>query len=174
MSGKTSHKKSLGPSAKSDKIKDAKGPAARTSHPTDETIKESKEELSQEARRARLRQILLAKRDALMQTMQTQLGQSLTAEQQRRLESAMDSGDQALVDLEQEMGISLQEMRNKERLLIEEALASLEEGTYGRCAECDAEISEKRLEALPFAKYCIECQTRLELLEKIEKSEQRA
>ena len=173
MSGKTSHKKSLGPSAKSDKIKEPKGTKTRASHSMDETRREPKEELSQEARRAKLRQILLAKRDALMQTMQTQLGQSLTTEQQRRLESAMDSGDQALVDLEQEMGISLQEMRNKERLLIEEALASLEEGTYGRCAECDAEISEKRLEALPFAKYCIECQTRLELLEKIEKSEQR-
>ena len=85
----------------------------------------------------------------------------------------MDSGDQALVDLEREMGISLQEMRNRERRMIDDALASLEEGTYGRCAECDAEISEKRLVALPFARYCVECQSRLELLEKIEKGEQR-
>jgi len=85
----------------------------------------------------------------------------------------MDSGDQALVDLEREMGISLQEMRNRERRMIDDALASLEEGTYGRCAECDADISEKRLVALPFARYCVECQSRLELLEKIEKGEQR-
>ena len=62
------------------------------------------------------------------------LGQSLTDEQQRRLESAMDSGDQALVDLDREMGISLQEMRNRERQQIDDALASLEEGTYGVCA----------------------------------------
>ena len=87
--------------------------------------------------------------------------------------SAMDSGDQALFDLEREMGISLQEMRNRERQLIEEALSSLDEGTYGLCGECDAEISEKRLTAMPFARYCIECQSRLELLEKIEKGEQR-
>ena len=40
--------------------------------------------------------------------------------------------------------------------------------------ECDAEISEKRLKAMPFARYCIECQSRLELLEKIEKGEQRS
>lgn len=120
-----------------------------------------------------LREILLSKRDAILNQMRERLGQSLTDDQQRRLESAMDSGDQALFDLEREMGISLQEMRNRERQLIEEALNSLDEGTYGRCAECDAEISEKRLQALPFARYCITCQSRLELLEKIEKGEQR-
>ncbi len=120
-----------------------------------------------------LRVILLAKREAVMKQIKEKLGQSLTDDQQRRLESAMDSGDQALFDLEREMGISLQEMRNRERQLIEEALASLDEGTYGLCGECDAEISEKRLTAMPFARYCIECQSRLELLEKIEKGEQR-
>ncbi|NKB81887.1 MAG: transcriptional regulator, TraR/DksA family protein [Nitrospirales bacterium] len=125
------------------------------------------------SRKEVLREILLAKRDNLLQIMQAQLGQSLTDEQQRRLESAMDSGDQALNDLEREMGISLQEMRNKERQLIDDALVSLEEGTYGKCAECNTDISEKRLEALPFAGYCIECKSRLELLEKIEKGEQR-
>ncbi|RMH37930.1 MAG: TraR/DksA family transcriptional regulator [Nitrospirae bacterium] len=108
-----------------------------------------------------------------MKQIQEQLGQTLTDEQQRRLESAMDSGDQALVDLDREMGISLQEMRNKERQLIEEALIALEEGRYGLCAECGGEISEKRLEALPFARYCIDCQSKLELMEKIEKSEPR-
>lgn len=121
-----------------------------------------------------LRVILLAKREAIMKQMREQLGQSLTDDQQRQLESAMDSGDQALFDLEREMGISLQEMRNRERQLIEEALVSLEEGTFGLCAGCDEEISEKRLEALPFARHCIKCQSRLELLEKIEKGEQRS
>lgn len=121
-----------------------------------------------------LKKFLLAKRMTLIQQMQAQLGQSLTDEQQRRLEAAMDTGDQALVDLDREMGISLQEMRNRERQMVDEALASLEEGTYGHCAECDVEISEKRLEALPFARYCIECKSRIELLQKIEKGEQRS
>jgi len=125
-------------------------------------------------RQAALKKILLAKRTSLIQQMQAKLGQSLTDEQQRRLEAAMDSGDQALVDLDREMGISLQEMRNRERQMIDEALASLDEGTYGHCAECDVEISEKRLEALPFARYCIQCQSRIELMEKIEKGEQRS
>jgi DnaK suppressor protein len=97
----------------------------------------------------------------------------VTEEQQRRLEAAMDSGDQALVDLDREMGISLQEMRNRERQLIDDALDSLEEGSYGVCAECGNEISEKRLHALPFARLCVECKSKRELMEKIERSEQR-
>lgn len=125
-------------------------------------------------RKGQLKQNLLAKRDALTQAMKQQLGQSLTDEQQRRLEAAMDSGDQALVDLEREMGISLQEMRNRERQLVEEALVSLEEGTYGVCAECEEEISEKRLEALPFARLCVACQSKRELMEKIARAEQRS
>ena len=125
-------------------------------------------------RKVVLKQILLDKRDALTQAMRQQLGQSLTDEQQRRLEAAMDSGDQALVDLEREMGISLQEMRNRERQLVEEALISLEEGSYGECAECGEEISAKRLEALPFARLCVACQSKRELMEKIERAEQRS
>lgn len=120
-----------------------------------------------------LKQILLEKRKTLVNEIKDRLGQSLTQEQQRRLESAMDIGDQALVDLDREMGISLQEMWNRERRLIDEALARLEEGTYGRCAECGTEIKAKRLEALPFARLCVECQTKQELLEKIEKEEER-
>lgn len=140
---------------------------------TDVEVQPKRQPLAR-ARANSLRKILLAKREAIMKQMREQLGQSLTDDQQRQLESAMDSGDQALFDLEREMGISLQEMRNRERQLIEEALSSLDEGTFGLCAECDEEISEKRLEALPFARHCIKCQSRLELLEKIEKGEQRS
>jgi len=42
--------------------------------------------------------------------------------------------------------------------LIGDALQRLENGSYGICAECDEEISEKRLKAIPWAKYCIRCQ----------------
>jgi DnaK suppressor protein len=136
--------------------------------------KKSKKKDEAGDRHALLKEILLAKREALIQEIKQQLGQSVTEEQQRRLEAAMDSGDQALVDLEREMGISLQEMRNRERQLIDDALDSLDEGTYGMCADCGDEISEKRLHALPFARLCVECQSKRELMEKIERSEQRS
>ncbi len=138
------------------------------------TPKKLKKKDGSEDRHAFLKEILLAKREALIQEIKQQLGQSVTEEQQRRLEAAMDSGDQALVDLEREMGISLQEMRNRERQLIDDALDSLDEGTYGMCADCGEEISEKRLHALPFARLCVECQSKRELMEKIERSEHRS
>ncbi|MEX0829050.1 MAG: TraR/DksA family transcriptional regulator [Nitrospirales bacterium] len=144
------------------------------SQPTAPSPKKSKKKDGTDNRHAALKEILLAKREALIQEIKLQLGQSVTEEQQRRLEAAMDSGDQALVDLEREMGISLQEMRNRERQLIDDALDSLDEGTYGVCADCEEEISEKRLHALPFARLCVECQSKRELMEKIERSEQRS
>jgi DnaK suppressor protein len=42
--------------------------------------------------------------------------------------------------------------------LILEALERIDKHTYGLCAECDSQISEKRLAALPWAKCCIRCQ----------------
>ena len=45
---------------------------------------------------------------------------------------------------------------------IEEALVRLEEGAYGRCFACAAQISATRLRALPFAVRCTQCEERRE------------
>ena len=45
---------------------------------------------------------------------------------------------------------------------IEEALQSIERGDYGKCVECGKEIPRGRLEALPYAKLCLECKARSE------------
>ena len=138
------------------------------------TLKETpKEREERQHRREVLHRMLLGKRQEIMREIEGNLGQSLTEDQQRRLESARDVGDQALMDLDRELGISLMEMRNRKRQAIDEALMRLNEGTYGICAECGIEVSEKRLEAVPFAKLCVQCQSRQELLEKIEKEEDR-
>lgn len=133
----------------------------------------AKEREARERRREALQRMLLGKRQEILKEIEGSLGQSLTEDQQRRLESARDVGDQALMDLDRELGISLMEMRNRRRQAIDEALTRLNEGTYGMCAECGVEISERRLEAVPFAKLCVECQSKEELLEKIEKEEER-
>lgn len=133
----------------------------------------TKEREARERRREALQKMLMRKRQEIMKEIEGSLGQSLTEDQQRRLESARDVGDQALMDLDRELGISLMEMRNRRRQAIDEALTRLTEGTYGICAECGVEISERRLEAVPFAKLCVECQSKEELLEKIEKEEER-
>jgi DnaK suppressor protein len=63
---------------------------------------------------------------------------------------------------EQEFTLSL--MENDEDTLgaIELALQKIEEGTYGRCDECETDIAKQRLQAIPFAAHCIRCATQIE------------
>jgi DnaK suppressor protein len=53
--------------------------------------------------------------------------------------------------------------------LIEGALNRLREGAFGECVNCGNEINPKRLEAVPWTRYCIACQEKLEkgLLEQV-------
>lgn len=44
---------------------------------------------------------------------------------------------------------------------VEKALKRFEKGTYGLCVDCGKEISEERLEVVPFAERCIECEKKL-------------
>jgi DnaK suppressor protein len=46
---------------------------------------------------------------------------------------------------------------------IDEALRRIKDKTYGKCLECGKEISRARLEAVPHARYCIECKEKEEL-----------
>jgi DnaK suppressor protein len=50
---------------------------------------------------------------------------------------------------------------------IEHSLQDIEDGRYGLCEQCEEEISIKRLKARPTARYCIDCKTQLEKLEKL-------
>jgi len=119
-------------------------------------------------RKDALRKILMDRRHEVMKEIDGLLGNRMSDEYQRRVDSAPDVGDQALLDTERVRDISLLEMRNKMRQQIDEALTKLEEGTYGRCADCKVEISERRLRTVPFARRCVACQSKQELLEKIE------
>ncbi len=46
--------------------------------------------------------------------------------------------------------------------LIDESLLRIREGEFGSCANCEKEVQQKRLDAVPWAKYCIECQEKQE------------
>ena len=53
---------------------------------------------------------------------------------------------------------------------IDYALENIENGTYGVCKECSKEISRDRLEVIPYAAYCVPCQTKINNLQ-VDKSE---
>jgi RNA polymerase-binding protein DksA len=63
----------------------------------------------------------------------------------------------------QEFSLELLQRDGETLDLVEDALKRLEAGDFGRCEECEGWIVKARLEALPFAKNCIECQRAEEL-----------
>jgi DnaK suppressor protein len=45
---------------------------------------------------------------------------------------------------------------------LEDALKKIEDGTFGLCEECKAVLTKARLKALPYARYCLDCQKKKE------------
>jgi RNA polymerase-binding protein DksA len=60
---------------------------------------------------------------------------------------------------EQERELAMRERAGVHLEAVDAALARLDDGTYGTCARCGRPIAAERLEALPWAAHCIECQT---------------
>jgi RNA polymerase-binding transcription factor DksA len=60
--------------------------------------------------------------------------------------------------------LDLDLLENEEHILVEinDALARIEQGTFGRCENCQRRISKQRLDALPYARYCIRCARKLQ------------
>jgi DnaK suppressor protein len=71
--------------------------------------------------------------------------------------------EQSVRDFAREVEFTLAQMRSDTLLKIDDALHRLEEGSYGRCADCGTEIPPSRLTALPFAERCRGCQEQHEL-----------
>jgi RNA polymerase-binding transcription factor DksA len=65
-------------------------------------------------------------------------------------------------NFEQEFTLSL--LQNEEQLLdeISAALERMNQGIFGRCEECQGEIPKARLQAVPYARYCVTCARKLE------------
>lgn len=69
-----------------------------------------------------------------------------------------DLADKAASAYSKELNFSLSDAERNLLMLIEEAFNRMKEGTYGTCTNCGAEIGEKRLQAVPWTPFCIDCQ----------------
>lgn len=65
--------------------------------------------------------------------------------------------DMVVGDNDYDKGINLIRRERAELALVTTALTRMEQGTYGLCEECGAEIPFARLQAIPYTKYCIGC-----------------
>ena len=73
-----------------------------------------------------------------------------------------DSSDLSVMDVNQELAFRLGDRESQMVADIDQALLRIKEGTYGICARCGKPIDERRLEAVPTARYDAECQALLE------------
>jgi DnaK suppressor protein len=87
-----------------------------------------------------------------------EVGKSALYGKDQEDDSIKDLGDQANTAYTREFFF---ELGNGDRRLLREvvaALAKIDDGSFGSCERCGEPIAEKRLDAVPFARYCITCQ----------------
>jgi DnaK suppressor protein len=102
----------------------------------------------------KVRKRLLAKRDELL----ADLAKNREISDESVDESAQDMADRATSSYMKEFAYSLSETDRKILLLIEQAIVRLDAGTFGTCVHCAQPVQEKRLDAVPWARHCLDCQ----------------
>ena len=105
-----------------------------------------------------LRQILVRRRDALRQA----LAGDLSLLKEMRQQNSGDVIDAALDTAQDEISSQLAEVESRELTHIETALERMRKGNYGACEGCNNAIPLARLQALPYATTCIQCQREAE------------
>jgi len=77
-------------------------------------------------------------------------------------DTAQDIADRAASSYTKEFLFSVSNNDRQLLQMVENALQRIREGSFGECVNCGAEINAKRLEAVPWTRYCIECQEKME------------
>jgi len=104
------------------------------------------------------RRLLAAKKESIIR----KLTDTITESKEMESNVAQDLVDKAETSYTKEFLLSLSDGEREQLLLIDEALKRLEHGEFGVCQLCQKEIGAKRLEAIPWTPYCINCQEKAE------------
>ena len=105
-----------------------------------------------------LKEVLIRRRDAL----RSALAGDLSLLRELRQQSSGDLLDAALDSAQDELSSQLAEVESRELANIELALERIRTGEYGACDGCGEGIPLARLQALPYATMCIQCQREAE------------
>jgi DnaK suppressor protein len=98
-----------------------------------------------------IRAALMAERSRLLE----EIGEAIVAPGQMTYGSQAAAASQVFA---QQRDLALRDRSDHQLVLVDEALARLDAGTFGTCVRCGEGISAERLEALPWAARCIDCQ----------------
>jgi DnaK suppressor protein len=78
------------------------------------------------------------------------------------IEQTADPLDQVRSSTDREMAVETLNQRARSIHDIQSALARIEDGSYGLCERCEEQIPAKRLDAIPWARLCVKCQSAME------------
>lgn len=91
-------------------------------------------------------------------SLSSEIAKTRSAEEETTEEATQDIADKAVSSYTREFLYSLTDGERTTLLQIDDALARVDEGTYGLCLNCGQLMTEKRLNAVPWAPYCLDCQ----------------
>ncbi len=147
-------------------------PKAKTKKATKTTTAKTKKKTSSKATKLKkndfekYKQELLKYRDELKESVKTH---AASLPDTGMIGASGDSSDHASADFSAEMFGMLLEKQAGTLEEVERALQKIETGEYGICEDCGKPISAKRLKALPWAKFCIECQDKIDRIEQLKR-----
>jgi DnaK suppressor protein len=108
------------------------------------------------------RKKFLTKMHEQLEEMKTKLlgeiDSELRAEREANKDEGLDTYDLASEERDREINFILSDRERVKIKQIDDALARLDDGTYGECESCGLEVAEERLQALPFTRLCRDCQ----------------
>ncbi|MBI3752923.1 MAG: TraR/DksA C4-type zinc finger protein [Deltaproteobacteria bacterium] len=117
---------------------------------------------TKKARQEKLKKALMDKKRKMWNELRDEIFNKLGKEYNKQFDSPQDLEDQSLIDLIEDTGLAVADMRREELTKMDEAITKLEDGTYGVCEDCESEIDEERLKAVPLTTCCVNCQSKKE------------
>ena len=107
----------------------------------------------------KIRENLLKKKSEILESLANNNSQDLNEKS-----GVEDAADTVTSEMSRETLYKLSQAERETLFQIDIALKKIENGTYGVCEECGAQIGEKRLEAIPWVRLCIDCSQNEEVM----------
>ncbi len=113
-------------------------------------------------RRNRLKKLLLDRKKKMWIELRDEFFNKLGREYNTQFDNPHDIEELSLIDIIEDTGIVVADIKRQEIADMDDALRKLDDGTYGACSSCGADIGEDRLKAMPFATECVQCKAKTE------------